>query len=112
MTRSEAFRPQYHWTDRKLVVHALLVMLGLLLGRVVLRRARQRVGFTGGLRRLIQTLGQIRESTVVHQHDGPGRPRVTTHVDTTDGTLQPLAEALGAWPAADGPVGVYTTRRR
>jgi transposase len=107
-----AFRPQFHWTDQKLVVHALLVMLGLLLGRVMLRRARQRVGFTGGLRRLIQSLGQIRESTVVHQHDGPGRPRVTTHVDTTDETLRPLAEALGAWPAADGPSGVYTTRRR
>jgi len=33
-------------------------------------------------------------------------------VDTTDETLQPLARALGAWPAADRPVGVYTTRRR
>jgi hypothetical protein len=107
-----AFRPQYHWTDQKLVVHALLVMLGLLLGRVLLRRARQRVGFAGGLRRLIQTLGQIRESTVVHQHEGPGRPRVTTHVDTPDETLRPLAEALGAWPTADGRVGVYTTRHR
>jgi len=107
-----AFRPQYHWTDQKLVVHALLVMLGLVLGRVLLRRARQRVGFTGGVRRLIQTLGQIRESTVVHHHDGPGRPRVTTHVDTTDETLRPLGEALGVWSTAERPAAVYTTRRR
>ena len=107
-----AFRPQYHWTDQKLVVHALLVMLGLLLGRVLLRRARQRVGFAGGLRRLIQTLAQVRESTIVHHHAGPGRPRVTTHVDTTDPALRPLAEALGAWPGGDGPAGVYTTRPR
>jgi len=35
-----AFRPQYHWTDQKLIVHALLAVLALLLGRVLLRRAQ------------------------------------------------------------------------
>jgi hypothetical protein len=106
-----AFRPQYHWTDQKLVVHALTALLGLLLGRVLLRRARQRVGFTGSLRRLIQTLGQVRRATVLHHQEGPGRPRVTEHVDTTDPTIRPLAEALGAWPAPDRPGRVYTTAR-
>jgi len=104
-----AFRPQYHWTDQKLVVHALTALLGLLLGRVLLRRARQRVGFSGSLRRLIQTLGQVRRATVLHHQDGPGRPRVTEHVDTTDPTIRPLAETLGAWPVADRPARVYTT---
>jgi transposase len=44
-----AFRPQYHWIDHKLVVHALLAVVALLLGRVLLRRAHA-AGVQGSLR--------------------------------------------------------------
>jgi len=40
-----AFRPQYHWTDQKLIVHAFMALPSLLLVRVLLQRA------AGGLRR-------------------------------------------------------------
>jgi transposase len=105
-----AFRPQYHWTDQKLVVHALIAVLGLLLGRVLLHRAR-RAGFVGTLRGLIQHLGQIRLATIVHRPAHAGRPRVRRQLEAGDPALGSLATALGL--EAPAPTArVYTTPRR
>lgn len=70
-----SFRPQFHWTDQKLQVHAFIAILSLLLGRVLLRRA-QALGFTGSMRSLITTLSQIRTATLIEQQPGSGRPKV------------------------------------
>jgi transposase len=90
-----AFRPQYHWTDQKLVVHALIAVLSLLLGRVLLRRAH-RAGYQGGLRRLMQQLSKIRTATVAEQMPGRGRPQVHEQTETCDPVLHHLGAALGA----------------
>lgn len=90
-----AFRPQYHWTDQKLVVHALIAVLSLLLGRVLLRRA-QRAGYRGGLRTLVQKLGKIRTAIVAEQMPGRGRPQVYEQTEACDPALHHLGEALGA----------------
>jgi len=90
-----AFRPQYHWTDQKLIVHALLAVLSLLLGRVLLRRA-QRAGYRGSLRGLIQKLSRIRTVTIAEQPPGRGRPQVYQQTEECDPTLRRLARALGA----------------
>lgn len=93
-----AFRPQYHWTDQKLVVHAFIAVLALLLGRVVLRRAQQRAGFRGTLRTLIQHLAQVRTCTVVQLRETGGRPRVVSQPEDCDQAIQQLAAAVGALP--------------
>jgi transposase len=90
-----AFRPQYHWTDQKLVVHALIAILSLLLGRVLLRRA-QRAGYQGGLRSLVQKLGTIRMAMVAEQMPGRGRPQVHEQPEACDPVLHRLGQALGA----------------
>ena len=90
-----AFRPQYHWTDQKPVVHALIAILSLLLGRVLLRRA-QRAGYQGGLRSLVQKLGKIRMAMVAEQMPGRGRPQVHEQTEACDPVLHRLGQALGA----------------
>lgn len=90
-----AFRPQYHWTDQKLIVHALIAVLSLLLGRVLLRRA-QRAGYNGSLRSLVQQLGRIRIATVAEQQPGRGRPQVYQQTEDCDPELRRLGKALGA----------------
>ncbi len=90
-----AFRPQDHWTDQKLVVHALIAVLSLLMGRVLLRRA-QRLGYRDTLRNLIQRLGQIRVATAAEQPAGRGRPRVYQVLEDCDPELRQLGKALGA----------------
>jgi transposase len=90
-----AFRPQYHWTDQKLIVHALIAVLSLLLGRVLLRRA-QRAGYRGSLRPLVQQLSNIRLVTVAEQQPGRGRPQVYQRTEDCDPALRRLGQALGA----------------
>jgi hypothetical protein len=46
-----ATRPQFHWTDQKLHVHAFLCVTGYLLVRLLWWRARRDAGFTGSARR-------------------------------------------------------------
>lgn len=91
-----AFRPQYHWTDQKLIVHALIAVLSLLLGRVLLRRAQQRIGYRGTLRHLIQKLNAIRTCTLLQQQPGRGRPKVCQQLEECDAELTRLGNALGA----------------
>ena len=104
-----ACRPQDHWTDQQLIVHALLAVLALLLGRVLLRRA-QAAGFRGSLHTLISRLAQLRRVTLVSTHARAGRPRVREQLEEGDEALQQLAAALQVRPAPPGPVA--STRRR
>jgi transposase len=91
-----AFRPQYHWTDQKLIVHALIAVLSLLLGRVLLRRAQRRLGYRGSLRHLIQKLSAIRTCIVLEQQPGRGRPQAHQQLEDCDAELTRLGRALGA----------------
>jgi transposase len=101
-----AFRPQYHWTDQKLAVHALTAFIALLLGRVLLRRA-QRHGFRGSLRTLIQRLAKVRTCTVI-ESSARGRPRLTEQFEECSPEIRQVAEHVGAMP---GSAVVYTKTR-
>ena len=90
-----AFRPQFHWTDQKLVIHAFTAVLALILGRVLLRRA-QTVGFRGTPRALIQRLSMLRTCTLLQSGKHGGRPRVRHQVEDCSPDLTRLASALGA----------------
>ena len=96
-----ALRPQFHWTDQKLVVHAFVAVVGLILARVLLRRAQREDKFQGTLRTLIQRLDQIRTCTVVELGDKGGRPRVRQQLEECEPALLKLGKALNALPAAE-----------
>jgi transposase len=90
-----AFRPQYHWTDQKLLAHGFIAVLSLLLARVLLHRARKS-GFTGTQRTLLLRLAKLRTSTLIQIAAGSGRPRVTRQLEECDESLRELGRALGA----------------
>ena len=80
-----AARPQYHWTDQKIAVHAWCCVLAYLLARLVHLRLAERAGYTGTLHTMLEDLGQIRRATVLHKQAGkPGRPRVEHVLDHPD----------------------------
>ena len=99
-----AVRPQYHWTDQKIQVHAFICLLALLLARVVERQARN-AGFRGSLSGLLDLLGSIRLAMVLSP-PGPqgGRPRTTWQMEDMGPEARHLFEACV--PAA--PPFVYT----
>jgi transposase len=90
-----AFRPQYHWTDQKLLVHAFIAVLSLLLGRLLLRRAQQRVRYRGTVRGLIEQLSQLRRTTLIRRPEGRGRPAVRQQFEECTPELAQLATTLG-----------------
>jgi transposase len=96
--RMLATRPQFHWTDQKLHVHAFLCVMAYLLITLLHRRAKQKVAFDGSPRRLLAELAALRCCRSIDITGRKGRPRVRLQLEETDNALMSLAESLGAVP--------------
>jgi transposase len=94
-------RPQFHWTDQKLHVHAFMCVTGYLLVTLLHRRAAQKAAFEGSSRRLLEELAGVRCCRLIEMTGRKGRPRVRLQIEEMDTTRRNLAEALGAMPALD-----------
>ncbi len=100
-----AVRPQHHWTDQKIHVHAFICLLALLLSRVVEREARS-IGHRENLSGLLDLLGGIRLAMVLKPSGKKGgRPRAEWHLEKSDKDAVKLFKAL----VPDRPPFVYTT---
>lgn len=86
-----AVRPQYHWTDQKLKVHAFCCVIGYLLLKLLERRARHAGLPIRSPRALLRALHAIREVTVM-EPGARGRPRIRRQLEE----LSPEAERLAA----------------
>jgi transposase len=96
-----SLRPQYHWTDQKLQVHAFCCVLAFLLLKLLERQARQAGLPVRSPRALLRALEAIREVVVLEP--GPrGRPRVRRQLEELDEPARRLAACFGllAPPAA------------
>ena len=91
-------RPQFHWTDQKLHVHAFLCVTAYLLVTLLHRRAVQNAGFQGSARKLLQELSEVRCCRLIDITGRKGRPRVRWQIEETDAVRQTLAQLLGATP--------------
>ena len=96
--RMLATRPQFHWTDHKLHVHAFVCVMAYLLVTLLHRRAQQKAAFDGGPRRLLAELAELRCCRLIDMTGRKGRPRVRSQLEETGDALQALAQTLGAIP--------------
>jgi len=94
-----ATRPQFHWTDQKLHVHAFICVTAYLLVTLLHWRAARRAAFIGSPRHLLSDLEQLRCCRLVELSGRKGRPRVRWQIEQTDAELTRLAQALGAVPS-------------
>ena len=94
-------RPQFHWTDQKLHVHAFMCVTAYLLITLLHLRAIQKAAFDGGPRRLLAELAELRYCRLIDVTGNKGRPRVRCQIEEFDQTRKPLMEALHALPAID-----------
>jgi transposase len=102
-----ATRPQFHWTDQKLHVHAFMCVTGYLLVRLLWWRARRGTGFAGGPRTLLAELSRIRCCRLIEKTGRAGRPRIHWQWEEMDETLRQLGGLLRALPRL-APDVVYT----
>ena len=95
-----ALRPQHHWTDQKIEVHAFCCVLAYLLARLLHTRVQEQSSFSGSTGSLLGLLGKIRRSTVLEKVPGkPGRPRVRQVLDYPDDpSLDEVIQILGITP--------------
>ena len=92
-------RPQFHWTDQKLHVHAFMCVTAYLLVTLLHLRAKQKTAFDGGPRRLLAELTEVRCCRLIDMTGQKGRPHVRWQIEEFDKARRPLVEALHALPA-------------
>jgi transposase len=94
-------RPQFHWTDQKLHVHAWLCVTAYLLVTLLRWRATRKAAFQGSSQRLLAELAEVRCCRLIDRTGRKGRPRVRMQVEQLDPARQTLAHALSALPTLE-----------
>jgi len=102
-----ALRPQYHWTDQKLQVHAFGCVMAFLLLKLLERQARRAGLPVRSPRSVRRQLESIREVLVI-EAGARGRPRVRRQLEELDPPAARLAQCFALVPRPDD---VVTTDR-
>ena len=89
-----ALRPQYHWTDQKLHIHAWLCVVAYLLATLVHHTAVRDAAYVGSVDTLFTELAGIRRATVVRPA-ARGPARRTQQLETHTPQQARLITALG-----------------
>lgn len=89
-----ALRPQYHWTDQKLHVHAFLCVVAYVLATLVHHTAVRDAAYEGSVDTLFEDLATIRRVTVARP-TAHGRARLTQQLETLSPLQARLIAALG-----------------
>lgn len=89
-----AFRPQFHWTDQKIIVHFFLCMLGYLLSALLWNEAQSKTDFSGSIDSLLDRLGGIRLAAVMEKTGVKGKPAISYQLEEMSAADQALLLAL------------------
>jgi len=92
-----AMRPQYHWTDHKIKVHAFICFIAFLLSMVIYKRARETTNFKGSPHGLLEKLSAIRLSTFIESppQKTKGRYKAIHRIEEMDEDIHNIAHGLG-----------------
>ncbi|MBW1787069.1 MAG: IS1634 family transposase [Deltaproteobacteria bacterium] len=92
-----ALRPQYHWTDQKIKVHAFICVIAFLLSMVIYKQARENAAFTGTPHNLFEKLSNIRLATFIESPSKKtkGRYKATHRIEEMDEDIYAIAHGLG-----------------
>ena len=109
-----ALKPQFHWTDHKIIVHYFCCVLGYQLSAIVWRQAKLEARFTGALDTLLDMLNNIRLGTILEESKTRGRVKAIYKLEEMSDEEDVIMEALAIKdfhnnrPKFNG-VGVYTS---
>jgi len=105
-------KPQFHWTDQKIIVHYFICMLGYLLSALIWKEAKEKTGFSGTLDTLLDKLSNIRLVTILEEKKSCGCVKTNYKLEKMDAEEKQIAGALSIMdfhenrPKING-VGVY-----
>ena len=101
-----AVTPEFHWTDQKIRVHYFSCVLGYLLASVIWREARMKAAFTGTLDTLLDTLNNIRLTTVLEMSGKRGTPKATRQLEEMTDDQSRLMDGLNLAEAHQNPIPI------
>jgi transposase len=107
-----AVRPQYHWTDQKIEVHALICLIGFLLTMILYKRVAEKTDFTASPHNLLERLSAIRLSTFIESPEikTKGRYKTAHRIEEIDEEMISIANIIGLMDEnfkVNIPFGVY-----
>lgn len=106
-------KPQFHWTDQKIVVHYFICMLGYLFSTLIWREIRIKTSFNGNLDTLLDKLSNVRLATLLEDKKSCGCVKAVYKLEEMAKDEKQIMDALGITdfhdrrPKLPG-VGVYT----
>jgi transposase len=89
-----AVRPQFHWTDQKIIVHNFICVIGLLLSSIIYHQVKTKTGFNGTMGTLLDSLNDIRLAAVLTGSDSPGPMKASYQLEQTSEYQQQLMQVL------------------
>lgn len=90
-----ALRPQYHWTDQKIMVHFFICVLGYLMSTLIWRDAKRKIGFNGTMNTLLSRLNDVRLGSVLEITGKRGQMKTHYKLEEMTPEEYELMDALG-----------------
>ena len=108
-----AIRPQYHWTDQKIEVHAFICLLTFLIVMIAYKRAKEKVDFKGSPHTLLEKLSAIRPATFIESpaKKTKGWYKANYRLEEMDSDIYELARGMNVTDMklkSNIPFSVYT----
>lgn len=66
-------KPQFHWTDQKIIIHNFTCVLGYLLSAIAWRQVKKSTTFNGTLDNFLDLLNNIRLATILEETETRGK---------------------------------------
>lgn len=92
-----SLRPQYHWTNQKIEIHAFICFIAFLLSMVIYKRSREKAAFKGSPHNLFEKLSSIRLATFIESppQKTKGRYKAVHRIEEMDEDILCIARDLG-----------------
>ncbi len=87
-------KPQYHWTDQKIIVHYFICVLGFLLTAIIWRQVKDEIGYDHSVDTLLDTLNNIRLATLLEESTTRGRVKAEYKLEEMSEEEKMIMEAL------------------
>lgn len=104
-----AIKPGFHWTTHKIKIHYFICVLGYLLSTLIWHEARK-IGFTGTLDNLLDSLNAIRLSRQLELSGKQGKPKVTYQLEEMSQEQESLLKALNVHEIHHKPLKIEGVR--
>ena len=87
-------KPQFHWTDQKIIVHYFICVLGFLLTTIIWRQVKIKIDYKCCIDTLLDTLNNIRLATLLEKSTTPGRVKAEYKLEEMSEEENIIMEAL------------------